>query len=73
MIGAQALRISMNYTGPALSDLESLRALTRMGSEVCLLSCGEVARRRGYTGCFTLLSRIPTGLLAVMCSARQLP
>ena len=61
MMGARALHISMNYTGPALSDLESLLALTRMGSEVCLLSCGDVARCRGYMGSFTLVSRIATG------------
>ena len=47
MIGAQALHISMNYMGPALSDLESLRALTRMGSEVCLIASifGEACSR----------------------------
>ena len=61
MMGARALHISMNYMGPALSDLESLLALTRMGSEVRLLSCSDVARCRGYMGSVTLVSRIVTG------------
>ena len=61
MIGAQALHISMNYTGFALSVLEPLWALTRMGFEVCLLSCGEVVRCRDYMGSFTLVSRAAAG------------
>ena len=47
--------------GLALSDLESLRALTRMRFEVCPLSCGEVVRCRDYMGSRTLVSRIVTG------------
>ena len=61
MMGARASHISMNYTGFALSDLESLWALTRMGFEVCLVSCGEVVRCRDYMGSCTLVSRAAAG------------
>ena len=61
MMGARASHIPMNYTDFALSDPESLWALTRMGFEVCLLSCGEVVRCRDYMGSFTLVSRAAAG------------
>ena len=61
MMGARALHISMNYFGLALSDLEPLWALTRMGFEVCVVSCGEVVRCRDYMGSFTLVSRAAAG------------
>ena len=45
MTRARVSQISLNYTGFALSDHESLWVLTRVGSEVCLVSCGEVVRQ----------------------------
>jgi len=62
MMGARASHISMNYTGFALSDVGPLRALTHMGFEVCLLSCGEVVLCRDYNmGSCTLVSRAAAG------------
>ena len=61
MTRARVSHISMNYTGFALSDLESPWVLTRVGSELCLVSCGEVVRCRDYMGSCTLVSRAAAG------------
>ena len=66
----------MNYMGLALSDLGSLRALTRMGSEVCALPCGEVARCREVdvragAWLFAVASGVAAGRVQSACASEQ--